>query len=135
MAVNSWNALVADVNGRMSEMNAAIAEANGASSTAKTAAEHAAEAAETAKTAAAAASQSAKSAAEEAHKWSGATAEATTLPTGENATVLLTEADGVKKLTFGIPRGADGAPGQQGPMGKAGVTFRLSGTALYITTG
>jgi hypothetical protein len=41
----------------------------------------------------------------------------------------------VKHFTFGVPRGADGAKGEKGDMGKSGVTFRLSGSTLTITTG
>ena len=54
---------------------------------------------------------------------------------GGSATVSLGESGGVKKFTFGIPRGADGAKGAKGDTGKSGVTFKLSGTTLNITTG
>ena len=54
---------------------------------------------------------------------------------GGEATAALSESGGVKKFTFGIPRGADGAKGAKGDTGKSGVTFTLSGTTLNITTG
>ena len=68
-------------------------------------------------------------------KWAGATAAATTVEAGGEATAALGESGGVKVFTFGIPRGADGAQGEKGDTGKSGVTFTLSGTILNITTG
>ena len=62
---------------------------------------------------------------------------AETLAPGSTATVAISENDGVKHLTYGIPRGRDGKQGPQGPQGEtgpAGVTFTLSGTTLYIDT-
>ena len=135
MAANSWNALVADVNGKISEMNAAISGANGAASTAKTAAETANQKASDADAAAQEANAAAGAAEAERAKWAGATADASTLAPGSDATVTLGESGGVKKFTFGIPRGADGAKGAKGDTGKSGVTFKLSGTTLNITTG
>ena len=135
MATNSWNALVADVNGKISEMNAAISGANGAASTAKTAAEGANAKAAEADAAAQTAEAAAAAAEAERSKWAGATADASTLEPGSDATAVLSESGGVKKFTFGIPRGADGAKGAKGDTGKSGVTFTLSGTTLNITTG
>ena len=106
MATNSWNALVADVNGKISEMNAAISGANGAASTAKTAAETANEKAAEADAAAQEARDAADAAEAETQKWAGATADASTLEPGSDATVTINESGGVKKFTFGIPRGA-----------------------------
>lgn len=134
MATNSWNALVADVNSKISEMNAAISGANGAASTAKTAAETANEKAADADATAQEAHAAADDAEAERAKWAGATAEANTLEPGSDATVTLSESGGVKKFTFGIPRGADGAQGEKGDTGKSGVAFTLSGTTLNITT-
>lgn len=130
MANNSWNALVADVNGKISEMNTAISGANGAASTAKSAAENAKAAAESAN----AAAETANGQAAQAQKWIGATAEATTVAAGGEASVSISESGGVKKFTFGIPRGADGAKGEKGDTGRSGVTFLLTGTVLSITT-
>lgn len=134
MATNSWNALVADVNGKISEMNAAISGANGAASTAKTAAETANEKAAEADAAAQEARDAADAAEAETQKWAGATADASTLEPGSDATVTINESGGVKKFTFGIPRGADGAQGASGEAGKSGMKFTLSGTTLNITT-
>lgn len=134
MANNSWNALVADVNGKISEMNTAISGANGAAGTAKTAAEAANAAADEASAAAQAAQLAARAAEEETQKWIGATAEATTVAAGGEASVSISENGGVKKFTFGIPRGADGAKGEKGDTGRSGVTFLLTGTVLSITT-
>ena len=135
MATNGWNALVADVNSKISEMNAAISGANGAASTAKTAAENANGKAAEADEAAQAAQNAAAAADAERAKWAGATADASTLEPGSDATAALSESGGVKKFTFGIPRGADGAKGAKGDTGRSGVTFTLSGTTLNITTG
>ena len=137
MATNSWNALAADVNGKLSEMNTAISGANGAASTARNAAESADSAAERAHAAADGAEDAARAAEAEQAKWSGATAQAETLPAGEAAAVTITENGGVKQFTFRIPRGADGAQGEKGEKGdtgRSGVTFTLSGTTLGITT-
>lgn len=134
MATNSWNALVADVNSKISEMNAAISGANGAASTAKTAAEGANGKAAEASAAAQTAQLAARAAEEETQKWIGAMAEATTVAAGGEATAALSESGGVKKFVFGIPRGADGAQGEKGDTGRSGVTFSLSGSVLSITT-
>lgn len=115
--LNAWDVLV-------EEVNSTIAKAETAASTANASATKANEAADSAKTAAQAANTAGEA-------WGKATVSATTLAADSNATVSLTEENGVKKITFGIPRGATGATGATGP---AGVTFTLDGTTLYITT-
>lgn len=83
------------------------------------------------------AASGANAAATLAQKWGDATVSATTLEAGSEASVTVTEKDGVKHIDYGIPRGAQGPEGPQGPTGPtgpAGVTFRLEGTTLYIDT-
>jgi len=131
---NAFNELMAEVNQTISEMNTATSTANGAASTASTAAGKANTSADKADAAASAANSAASAAQAETDKWAGATVDATTLAAGSNATMNITEKNGVKNLTFGIPRGNDGAAGAKGDQGKSGVTFELVGTKLYITT-
>lgn len=86
------------------------------------------------------ATSNANAAATQAAKWGSATVSAETLAEGSNATVTVSEANGAKHITYGIPRGATGAQGakgdkgDKGDTGPAGVTFSLSGTTLTITT-
>lgn len=89
------------------------------------------------------ATSNANAAASGANKWAQATTSVKTLAEGSNATVNVTEANGVKNMEFGIPVGATGATGprgekgdkgDRGDTGPAGVTFSLSGTTLTITT-
>lgn len=134
MASNAWNDTIADVNKTLASMNTAISSANGAAESARDAAEAAEEQGGAAEAAAHTANENAEAANTEANKWAGATVSATTLEPGEDATVSITEKDGVKHLEFGIPRGADGEVGPKGNTGKSGVTFTRSGTVLYITT-
>lgn len=132
--VNAWNALVQEINLAVSGANAAESSANAAAGSANTAAEAAQTAAKAANEAAQAAS-SAGAAVEKA--WKNATVSATTLEPDEAATVTLTESEGVKHLSYGIPRGRDGEKGEKGDKGDtgpAGVTFTLEGTVLYIDT-
>ena len=96
--VNAWDALVIEVNAAISNTKTASDRAN----------------------AAATAANNASSAISK--KWDDAVATATTLAEGSSATATLTEAGGVKKLTFGIPKGATGATGPQGPKGDKGDT-------------
>lgn len=112
--INAWDALVAEVNLALSAVNTATSNANAAASKANASSENA--------------DTSAANAQSAANAVGNATVSATTLSAGSNATVSLTEKNGVKHFTFGIPRGATGATGQ------AGVTFSLSGTTLTITT-
>lgn len=103
--LNAWDTLVAEVNLAIAETNMATSNANAAASLAQ--------------------------------KWGGATVSATTLEADSAATVTVTEKNGVKHIEYGIPKGDTGAPGPQGPQGPtgpAGVTFKLSGTTLYIDT-
>ena len=51
----------------------------------------------------------------------GMTVTAETLAPGSTATVEKTEVNGVARLTFGIPQGAQGHQGAQGPQGAQGV--------------
>lgn len=134
MAGNSWNELVASVNGAIGELNTAASQTSGAGASAQ-------EQASTAATAAQTADAAAQRANTEAAKWEGARVAATALAAGSAPTCTLTESDGVKVLTYGIPRGADGAKGAtgatgpKGDTGRSGVTFSLDGTTLSITTG
>ena len=50
------------------------------------------------------------------------------------ATVSLSRKDGAPHFTFGIPRGADGIPGETGDKGPADVEFFLDGTTLIVNT-
>lgn len=129
--VNAWNALVQEINLAISGANEAQSGANAAASEAHTAAQEAGSAAQQAL-------QTAQSAADAVTKaWMQATVSAETLEPGQAATVTLEENDGVKHLTYGIPRGRDGEKGEKGDKGDtgpAGVTFTLSGTVLYIDT-
>ena len=134
MATNAFDVLILDVNKKISEMNTAASNANSAAAGARDAVTHAQEATQAATEAAQNAQEAATGASEEANAWDKATAEATALAEGAAPTVSDSEADGVKKLAFGIPVGATGAPGKDGPAGKSGVTFKLEGTKLYITT-
>ena len=131
---NSFDALILDVNQKLSEMDKATSEANGGAASANEAAEEANEQAGAAQTAAAAAQTAADAAAEKADAWSNVTASATKLDEGSEPTVKI-EGDGEKKFLFGIPVGVTGPQGPTGPAGESGVTFTLSGTKLYITTG
>lgn len=122
---NAWDALVGEVN-------LALAAVGTATSGANAAAVGASEAAESARNAASAASSAADAANTMTTAWANATAEVTTLSPGSDATVSLGENEsGAKKLSFGIPKGDKGDKGDTGP---AGVSFRLDGTTLYITT-
>lgn len=134
MADNSWNTLTGEINQAMSDMDSAASKANAAAAQANAAAEKANTAASDANTAASAANTAASRANSEAEKWEGATVSAGALDAGATPTVELTEKDGVKNFAFGIPVGKDGEKGDKGDTGASGVTFRLSGTVLYITT-
>ena len=131
---NAWNETIADVNKTLANMNSAISGANGAAETARIEAEEAGEQADAAMEAVAAANDAADSANTEAEKWRNATVSAVTLEAGSEATATLSEKNGVKHITFGVPRGADGRTGDKGDTGKSGVTFTRSGTTLLITT-
>lgn len=131
---NSWNETIADVNKTLAGMNTAISTANGAAEIARNEAQEADTAAATARSAAETATEAAAAAGAERQKWQGATVEAATLDPGASATISLSEKDGVKHFAYGIPRGKDGKDGEKGDVGRSGVTFRLSGTTLYIET-
>lgn len=132
--VNAWDALVQEINLTLSTVHTSISDANASAVKANESAEAAKESAQAAEEAA----KNATAAGEAVETaWKGATVSAATLEPGEQATVTLSESGGVKHLTYGIPRGQDGKQGPQGPQGEtgpAGVTFRLSGTTLYIDT-
>ena len=134
MASNSWNETIADVNKTLANMNSAISGANGAAENARTEAEQADQQTELTAQAAEAANEAAAEANAEAEKWRNATVSAVTLEPGNEATVSVSEKDGAKHFTFGVPRGADGEDGEKGDTGKSGVKFSVSGTTLYITT-
>ena len=135
MANNSFNALVADVNAKISEMNTAISAANGAAAAARNTADAAAQATENAVSATSAANAAAQSASDEAGAWENAEITTETVDSGAEADVSVTEAEGRKNMLFKVPRGMPGKDGQKGDTGRSGVTFQLSGTKLYITTG
>ena len=134
MATNSFDALVVDVNRKISEMNAAASNANGVTANAKQAVENANAAIAQANAAIEHATTTAQKANEEADAWDNAVMAAESVAEDDKAAVRVEEEDGAKKLTFSIPVGATGPVGPQGNPGKSGVTFTLSGTSLYITT-
>ena len=134
MATNAFDALMQDVNQKLSEMNGATGSANGAAARANEAAANAERQAAVAENAAQAAVTAAQQANNLAGAWENIVLKATTLAAGSDATLKLSEANGAKELTVGIPRGADGPEGPKGDPGKSGVTFRREGTKLYITT-
>lgn len=135
MAANTFDALMAEVNAKISEAGIAASGANAAAAQANAAAQSAQQQAQLAGSAAQDAQEAAIEATEQARKWEGALVEAQTGEAGAEAGVTLSEAGGVKKISFVLPRGKDGAPGAKGDTGRSGVTFSLSGTKLYITTG
>lgn len=135
MAVNTFDALMAEVNEKISQADTAASQANAAAATASEAAQNADEQAENAQTAAAGALDAARDAQAVADCWKNAVTETQTAQAGSEASVTLTQEAGVSRFSFVIPRGADGAAGAKGDTGRSGVTFRLSGTKLYITTG
>jgi len=135
LAGNSWNETIADVNKTLASMNTAISDANGAAENAREQAQEAGAQGGGAQEAASVAREAADAASDEAQKWKNATVSALTLEPGDDATAALSEKDGAKHITFGIPRGRDGADGPKGDTGRSGVTFTLSGTTLHITTG
>lgn len=131
---NAWNETIADVNKTLANMNSAISGANGAAENARNEAEEAGEQADAAAQAASSANDAAATANAEAEKWRKATVSAVTLEAGKDATAEVSEKDGAKHITFGIPRGADGRVGDKGDTGKSGVKFTRDGTTLYIVT-
>ena len=131
MGLSTFDALMAEVNQKISEADMAASQANAAAAMASEAGADAREKAEDALTAAQEAREAAQQAAGAAEAWENATAQARA---GSEAGVTLTQEDGAKKLSFVIPCGQDGAAGAKGDTGRSGVTFSLSGTKLYITT-
>lgn len=131
---NAWNETIADVNKTLANMNSAISDANGAAEKAREEAQDAEDQAAAAEEATAAANEAAAAANEEAEKWRKATVSAVTLEAGKEATAEVSEKDGAKHITFGVPRGADGRAGDKGDTGKSGVKFTRDGTTLYIVT-
>ena len=134
MATNAFDALVSDVNKKLSEMGTATSAANSAAAKANDAVVEANEQAAAALAAAQAANAEAAEAGALVDLWDDVAVSATTLEAGSDATVQLSEENGNKKITFGLPRGDKGADGPKGDTGRSGVTFQLSGTKLYITT-
>lgn len=131
---NSFNALMADVNEKISQMNTAISTANGAAAEAASAKDTANTETEKAVEATNAANTAAQEAQAETEAWNSAAATAETIAYGATPRVTITEEDGAKKLHYKIPAGKPGEKGDPGADGKSGVTFRLDGTKLYITT-
>lgn len=134
MAENAFESLVLQVNNKIAEMNTAISEVNAASAQAQSAVNKADAAVSAAEGAVKAARDAAQKADGEADEWAACTVSATTIAAGGNASVELSEKNGAKHLAFGLVQGEKGEPGPAGPSGKGGVTFRKSGTILYIET-
>jgi hypothetical protein len=130
---NAFDALVLDVNQKLSEMDKAASNANGSAAVANEAAAQANKQAAAAQTAAAAAQAAAADASGKADAWNGVTVSATSLAEGETPTVVV-KGDSAKEMLFGIPVGATGPQGPKGDPGVSGVSFQLSGDKLYITT-
>lgn len=135
---NAWDALVSEVNLAISNTNTATSSANAAAVVARDAASAAGSAADAANSAADAANSAAASASAAADatnaigaKYDSMEIVNTVREYGSGNTASMTD-DGTKKiLTLGIERGEKGEKGDTGP---AGVTFRLSGSTLYINT-
>lgn len=161
---NAWDELVAEVNLTLAKMNTATSNTNAATEEASRATEAANTATESANNAAASAAAQASHlqnmvvTAGTREYGSGSTASLTDDgvkkvlslgiergpqgvqgPQGIQGAAGATGPQGPKgdKGDKGDPgaTGATGPQGPQGPMGPAGVTFSLSGTTLYITTG
>lgn len=75
-----------------------------------------------------------KALAAQGRSWQRAAFTVTPLAPGARATVSVTQEDGAPHFAFGIPRGADGAPGETGEAGPSDVDFVMDGTTLVITT-
>lgn len=137
-AAKSANDAAAGANSAAANANEQAESANLAAQNANNAAASASAQAGAAANAATSANNAAASAAAQASHLQNMVVTAETREYGSGSTASLTD-DGVKKiLSLGIergPQGATGPQGPQGPMGPAGVTFSLSGTTLYITTG
>lgn len=137
-AAKSANDAAAGANSAAANANEQAESANLAAQNANNAAASASAQAGAAANAATSANNAAASAAAQASHLQSMVVTAGTREYGSGSTASLTD-DGVKKiLSLGIergPQGATGPQGPQGPMGPAGVTFSLSGTTLYITTG
>ena len=134
MAMNTFDALMAEVNERISEADEAASQVNAAAAAANEAARSANEGAQAARTAVSAAQEVTQMAQETAHAWESVEVEAQTAQAGSEASVTLTQEAGVSRFSFVIPRGADGAAGEKGDTGSSGVSFRVSGSSLYIAT-
>ena len=67
-------------------------------------------------------------------EWEAATFSVTNTEPGTSATVSLKRENGVPHFAFGIPRGARGADGAPGVDGPTDVEFVMDGTTLVITT-
>ena len=132
--INAGDALVQEINLTLSKMNTSISVDNAAALQAK----EQADSAQAAANAAQAAAENAQSTSDAMEKaWKNAAVSARTLEPDEAATVSIEEKEGIKHLTYGIPRGKDGEqgpPGPQGETGPAGVTFTLRDSVLYIDT-
>lgn len=70
----------------------------------------------------------------EAKIWQRATLTVNSIEPNAKPTVSLSRKDGAPHFTFGIPRGADGTPGETGDKGPADVEFYLDGTTLVVNT-
>lgn len=134
MAMNTFDALMAEVNQKISEANTAVSQANAAAAAATEAATDAGEEAQTAAQAAQQAQEAAQKAGTAADAWNNVTAEAQTTGADGQASVTLTQTTDGRKFSFVIPCGKEGAKGEKGDTGRSGVKFSLSGTKLYITT-
>lgn len=134
MVDNAFEALVLQVNQKISEMDTAISKANAAAAQAQTSVGKVDAAVAKADKAIEEAEAATQEIIEDAKVWDGVTVSATTVEAGGAASAELTEVNGKKHFAFGIVKGEKGATGPQGPSGKGGVSFRKSGTILYIET-
>ena len=132
--MNTFDALMAQVNQKISEAGMAASQANASVALAREAADAAQTQTQAAQTAAQQASSAAQAVQEATDAWNALTVEAETAQAGEQAGAALSLENGAAKLALIIPRGADGADGPKGDPGRSGVTFRVEGAKLYITT-
>ena len=134
MGMNTFDALMAEVNLKISEANTAVSQANAAAAAAAQAAEKAGEEGQTAAQMAQQAQEAAQKAEAAADEWENMTIQTETTDANGEASVKLTKEESGRKLSFVIPRGKDGEKGAKGDTGRSGVKFTLSGTKLYMTT-
>ena len=128
--LEAWASMEAEIDLTLAGAETAVQNAHDRAQSAQTAemaalaaAEHADEAAETAHA-------EAETLADTAQMLGGMAVRTVTLPSGAEATATL---EG-HVLTYGIPRGADGAKGETGDTGPADIAFSFADGMLTITT-